>query len=574
MEYGIKINNFQAGSIEEYNLGVRDRYDTTPAMLTNSLFKDYMVEHGLNVIKDSFTRDIIGISYDYGAKSYKEQIKKYDNIIKKVKNDDKLSDKKKKEKLDGIRRLRNKCEEDKDKYHKINRQQIRTKHYRDGVEITYRYSGRGTIIEEKIKYKMLYRTPGKAKKGMCMFINEELYDIAKDYLWMGIELPEKNAPIVEIGAYSSLSTSTIIGKIKVNPHDVLILDDYDSYFETNVISIETNENRECYAVERNNYKLKNTMFDGQALIDASIFPEWADGYVLLRNHFCKMAAFHTEIQMFFKDWCEEHGIEYDTYKIKDIFGNEHLAKDIKIITTTNSMKWCGKFDGISYEYWCDRVVKDNDSYFGIVKTAHESKLGDVQQMSYQMINALDVNKMENICRTTVEYIEQLKNDDAVFFEYLERSSNYFNDHEVLIKLAEYNPDFVRSDYFKMRRSFIINNYFRNVKMGKVIQNGDNAVIVGSPFGMLLHTVGEDPESDPTFEHEDGCIQCYTERFDNGVYIAEFRNPFNSRASLGYLHNHYDWRFQKYFHLGKLCIAINMVHTDFQNMNNGLIIWLG
>lgn len=568
MEYGIKIFNFQAGAIEEYNYGVRDRYDITPAMLTNSLFKDYMVEHGLEVINDKYTRDIIGISYDYGAKSYKEQKRKYKNIRKGIENDRNLSERKKKEKLHNINYLDEKCDENKDKYHKFNRQQIRTKHYKDGVEITYKVHENKKLVDKTIKYKMLYRTPGKAKKGMCMFINEELYDVAKDYLWMGVQLPEKNAPIVEIGAYSSLSTSTIVGKIKIDPHDVLILDDYDSFFETDVISIETNEDRECYAVKKENYKLKNTMFDGQALIDTSVFPEWADGYVLLRNHFCKMAAFHTEIQMFFKDWCNEQGIDYDSYQIADVFGNLHYAKDIKVITTTNAMKWYGKFDGITYDYWCDRVIKDNNSYFGIVKTVHESKLGDVQQMSYQMINAMNVDDMNKICKVTVNYINKLKSDDKVFLEYLERTSNFFNDNEVLLKLVEQNPDFVNSEYFKYRRSYMISGYVHNVRLGKVIQDGDNETIVGSPYAMLLHTVGEDPESDPTFYQEDDCIQCYTERFDDGEYIAEFRNPFNGRFNLGYLHNHYDWRLQKYFHLGKLCIAINMVHTDFEDRNNG------
>ena len=42
-EFGLRINNFAAGSIIEKNIGVRDRYDITEAMLINSLFKDYMV---------------------------------------------------------------------------------------------------------------------------------------------------------------------------------------------------------------------------------------------------------------------------------------------------------------------------------------------------------------------------------------------------------------------------------------------------------------------------------------------------------------------------------------------------
>ena len=38
----------------------------------------------------------------------------------------------------------------------------------------------------------------------------------------------------------------------------------------------------------------------KALIDTSIFPEWGEGYILLRHHLCKMAAFHANIELFFQ----------------------------------------------------------------------------------------------------------------------------------------------------------------------------------------------------------------------------------------------------------------------------------
>ena len=75
-----------------------------------------------------------------------------------------------------------------------------------------------------------------------------------------------------------------------------------------------------------------------------------------------------------------------------MFGNEHYVKDIKIITTDNAMKWI-KFNK-TYEYWCEKV-NENDCMFGIVKTAHKSKLGGVQKMSYQMVNSLDNKIMGN-----------------------------------------------------------------------------------------------------------------------------------------------------------------------------------
>ena len=124
-----------------------------------------------------------------------------------------------------------------------------------------------------------------------------------------------------------------------------------------------------------------------------------------------------------------------------------------------------------------------------------------------------------------------------------------------------------------RRTDIIHAYTKEIKVGHVLQNADNLVIVGNPYGMLMHSVGANALEDPTFEHEDGCIQCYTGRFEDGEYLAEFRSPFNSRNNLGYLHNKYHPYWDKYFDLGKQIVAINMIDTDFQDMNNGLTYWV-
>ena len=565
-EFGLRINNFAAGSIMEKNIGVRDRYDITEAMLINSLFKDYMVSHGLNVYKGESTRDIICITFKYGSRTYEEEIAHLNKRIKSYEKDKKLSEEQKQQKIDFLNILKEKATENKDKYIRYTKDQLRILYYTQGVDIFYNvYSKRGKILStEKIHYKMLYRSTGKAKVGSCMFIRKELYDIARDYLYMGIELPKENAPIIEIGAYSSLVASSIVGKVKIDPKDILILKDVDSFLKTNVVSIETDKKKHCHAVIKNNYKLKNTLFDGQALIDHSLFPTWGNGYILLRQHMFKAAAFDCYLQQWFKDY---YGDKYENAVLKDMWGNEHKVTDIKMVTTDNAIKWL-KINGITYEHWCKRVKQDNDNWFGIVKTAHSSKLGDVQFQSYQMVNALDIDTIEGAVQCTKDYIYQLKNNINIFLDYLKRNSNFSNDFEVLIALVKQDPEFELCSYFKDRRDRIIQSYIANAKIGRIINNGDNLTIVGSPYAMLLYTVGEDPESDPTFNSEDGCIQCFTERFEDGEYLAEFRSPFNSCNNLGYLHNHYDYRLDKYFNIGKNCIAINMIHTDFQDKNNG------
>lgn len=278
-----------------------------------------------------------------------------------------------------------------------------------------------------------------------------------------------------------------------------------------------------------------------------------------------MASFCCNIQKFFMDY---FGERYYTATVEDMFGNKHYVKDIELITTDNAMKWL-KFD-ISYEYWCEKVY-ENNCMFGIVKTAHPSKLGNVQRMSYQMVNSLDENIMDNVVKESVDYIIKLKQDNNEFLKFLDKNKNFSNDFEVLISLCEQNYDFTRSDYFRQRKRKIIENYVFNLKSGKVIQNADNLVIIGSPYAMLLYAatgLEDSVDNDDTFFVEDGTIQCYTERFNSGEYLAFFRSPFNSKNNLTYLHNTYNQKFDKYFNFGKQVIAVNMNGTDFQDRNNG------
>lgn len=544
-------------------------------MFVNSLFKDYLQDNGLTTWKDESTRDIICLEFNYGSRTYRQELNHLYKVALSARKEYKRAKSKKdeflirksKEKCNKITELLEHARKNKNKYQSLSKEELRKKFYNDGVDVEYIFRKRNGEIRkrETLHYKMLYRSTGKAKKGSCMFVVDKLYEKAKNFLYMGITLPEVNPMIVEISAYAPLVSSGIVGRVKINPKNILILRDVDRIFNTDVISVETDENKHCYAKHISNYKLKNTLFDGQALIDSSIFPQWGNGYILLRHHFCKMAAFNTNIQKFFKDY---FGDDYYTATVKDMFGNEHYVKDIELITTDNAMKWL-KFD-ISYDYWC-KWVYDNDCQFGIVKTAHESKLGNVQKMSYQMVNSLDEVIMPEVVKESVEYVERLKTDDEFFMKYLEKNKNFSNDYEVLIALCEHNSEFYRSSYFRSRKKKIIEGYVLNLKSGKIIQNAENLTIVGSPYAMLLYAATADEgsvDNDDTFSNEFGTIQCYTERFSDGEYLAFFRSPFNSKNNLAYLHNTYSDKMKKYFNLGRQCIAINMIGTDFQDRNNG------
>lgn len=619
METGLKIKNIKAGTLFGYNQGVRDRYDYTDAVFNDSLFSDFIKANGLNVWNEQSTRDIICLDFDFGSRSYQEEM---DHLLKQFKgfeeNEDLTEESKQR-----IRNIFKKVEENKDNYFKLPKDEIRELFYEKGVDVEYfqKYSRKEGIKRTVIHYKMLYRNSSKAKIGQVMFINAKLYKKAYDWLTMGLgkKMPRYNAKIVEMSAYAPLTTSTIVGKFYCPVEDIFILKDQDSFFRTmakivkaeeyidqeKVIDEEATEaakqkaisegkflkdgvtpkytrrykkvdviKKKCVVVDEET-ELKNTMWDGEALIESDILPEWVNGMALLRNHFFKSCGVRTYIQKFFKDWCEQTGNDYDTYEIKDMFGVSHKLKDIKIITTDNAIKWkkfmniMGETPEDAYKYWCDRVNADG-SYWGIVKTDHPSKLGSVQQMSYQMINTLPCEKEDifKLAQTSVDYVNTLKEDNDVFEEFLRKNSTVVNHYEMMANLYDHNHEFAESTWFRMEKRKIIKSYVDRLRTGKITINADNLTIFGNPYALLLYSVGENWENDPTLNKEDGVIQCYTSRFNEGEFLCGIRNPHNSPNNICYLHNIYSMEFKKYFKFSDNILAVNCIHTDIQDRANG------
>lgn len=632
-EFGLKIKNIKAGTLFGYNQGVRDRYDYTDAMFSNSLFSDYIRANGLNVWKDTSTRDIICLDFDFGSRSYEEELIHLKKQFAGFEEDKKMSEESKQR----IRDIFKKIEENKDNYAKYSKDEIRELFYENGVDVEYitEYVRKKGEKKKTINYRMLYRNSSKAKIGQVMFINSRLYKKAYDWLTMGLgeKMPVDDAKIVEMSAYAPLTTSTIVGKFFCPVKDILILKDHDSFFKTmakivkaeeytdyeKVVDEEATEAARQKAIREKKflkdgitpkytkrYKLieikkkkcvvtdeetevKNTLWDGEALAESSILPDWVNGMALLRNHFFKACAIRTNIQLFFKDWCEKNNVDYETYEVKDMFGISHRLKDIKMITTDNAIKWkkfmnlMGNTPAEAYQYWCDRVKADG-CYWGIVKTDHPSKLGSGQQMSYQMINTLPsynldsaypccyVDEIRELAKESVDYVESMKKDTNFYIKYLQKNTNFVNHNEMITDFFNWNKElgniFEDSTWFRLAKRKIINKYKDRLRTGKIVINGDNLTIFGNPYALLMTAVGEDPENDSTLKVEPETIQCYTTRFSDGEYLCGIRNPHNSPNNICYLHNHHTPELKRYFKVSKNIMFVNCIHTDVQDRANG------
>lgn len=567
-KYGLKIKNVQVATLFECNAGLRYKYETTDAMLNNSLFLDAMIDN-IKVESDGSTKDFICCQFAFGCKTYeqrrKEIVKKISTIESDIKNNNgdvvRLKDL-----LDKAKRSLEFCDSNKDKYIGMSKEDLRKHSYVNGVYIDYYKRKRdGSEVTERIYYKMLYRSTGKAKIGECIFCNAKIWEACHNYLYCGRELAPRDK-IVELSAYVSLAASTIVDRITIRPEQILILPDVDRSIRKTVLDV-TSSDGKAEITLRENFEVPSVLFDGEGILDESIFPsDRHQGYVLLRNFFFKAACFRGDVQSFYRD---KLGEAYESATVTDAFGNTIRLKDVRLVTTTNALKI--KKINVSYETWKENVEKYNCT-FGIVKSAHPSKLGNYQRMSYQMVNSLNINNMGEVMQDSVEYVERLKNDDGFYLEFLKRTENYMNDNEALLSIVNKNPSFINSSYFRDRRSRNIRSLVQDIRGGKVLQSGAvNATIVSNPYGLLLHSLGINPDEDVTLPvRNDNGISCYCTKFKHGEMVAGFRSPFNSKNNLLYLVNNVSDEMEKYFsHFTDEIVAVNSRGTDVQSRGNGL-----
>lgn len=433
--------------------------------------------------------------------------------------------------------------------------------YIDGVRVNGK-------ISNGVKYVKFKRSGSKAKGGSCLFIREDLLDKMKTWGRLGLEFEsDEEYDIASMAAYESLTTSAIIKTINIQPDEILIIPDYQAHFSspasvmTIIDGVPTVDNID-------KYKHSVDIWDGQSLLDESffksnldnliesIFPQLEEqpkGMMLLRNRFFKSCAFNTKIQEFFKD------IDIVHDRIRDI---DLDAKKIKLIITPNSLKLFKFKNKIGngtekecYQYWLDNI----DFTFGVCKSEKPSKYGDCHQMSYQMVNSLDLNKAEvtELMKTSIDYIMSIKNDFNALREHLKTSTNEAKDF--LYNIIPINPDIQFTDWFiDGVKKNEVDKLKKKLSKGKIlVPNADYATLLSNPFEMLLTAkTGIDPQNSI---HKGK--QVYCSKFEDSKYLCCFRNPHICAGNVLYVQNVKHKVFTDWFNLTENIIVINNFDND-------------
>lgn len=418
------------------------------------------------------------------------------------------------------------------------------------------------FVCDGIKYVRYKRSAGSSRVGKCLFVMECLS--ARMSRWDRCGLSIKKGATIDLAsweAYISLPMSSMIDTLTIEPENILIVDDYNSIFYDDVVAVEEVNGK--LSAEQRTEKIENTIWDGESLMDVSLFGKYADkGMLLLRNRFFKTCAFNTNIQQWFAD----NGIT----NVQQLNGFT-LAKDIsqvKLITTPSSVKYL-KFGTI--EQWLNNI----EHIFGIVKYEKQTHFfdGRMVQCHYQLLNTLQLTyeDVKELLQPSIDYIGAVRSDPAMLKYHIgyafkddeDDDAGYKTKNEIVFKMLGINDKFAQTKIYKDFRDSIVKGFYRNLKRGHILLNGNYSTLLGNGVELLQQAIG-------TFEGESIISKnaIHSKRFSYNTQVLGTRSPHVTMGNVLLVDNVECPEIDKYFNLTTEIVYVNSIGANILQRLSG------
>ena len=485
----------------------------------------------------------------------------------------------------------------------ISKKKLRKMAYEDGV------------IINGIHYVNFQRSSSKARTGNDLFIDERYFKEMNEWQNMGIPFgkmvkskdrenpnPFESADLVSSRSYTSLTSSSIIGTLNIDPYSILLIDDVKGEYtmDCNVIETEIDENgKKHLKTTKKPYTQRTDLWDGQSLCDVSIFNEGkyytrnnngkiientykGKGFLLLRNHLFKTAVFNTNLHKYYQERFK--GMENPV--LTDTFGEQFEIDKVKIVTTRNSCKIFKFADAICAYLvdeedkvqlrqleeksndkaikkekerltwnWYRAKLKTDNELFGVCKYEKTSKFGDKQQLWYQVLGSLNLNKEQlwKIAEPQVKEVNLMKKHVAFFKRGLDLRAKKNAKETMMLQLLEINENISRTRWYVDYRRSQLASVLKRLYAGKIqIPNSDFCVLVANPYEMLRASVGDTIKDSILHDYE-----VYNSRYADGEELYGFRSPHICTGNCALLNNTYKTEVVEWFNFTDRILVINL-----------------
>lgn len=426
---------------------------------------------------------------------------------------------------------------------------IRKDLYKNGFDILF--------AGNKVHYVRFLRSSGSSRVGKCLFIKEELHNKIMEWSYMGLNIDEMSeTDLASLESYLALPVSSIIDTMEgIKAENILFINEVKSTFKEKAMCTEiVKENgKDILHTEPKEMTIKNSIHDGQALMDTSLFAgDYKNkGMLLLRNRFFKGACFNTNIQK----WFDDNNIT----EISQLNGYTRAKKisDVKLILNDTCVKFV-KFG--TREEWLDKL----EDKWGIVKyekPTHYFK-GNLVSTHYQLLNTLSFNRSEmvELLQPTMEYFDLMMNDTRVMRNFIGAKVDDIEDlkdsNMMISALLGINNQFAETKLYAKFRDDKRKAFIKDLQKGHMLVNGTYAVLFGNGIEMLKESIGKYTGKSILNKGE-----VYCTAFANNIELLGCRSPHVTMGNLALMKNVRINAIDKYFNLSKNIICINSIEEN-------------
>lgn len=356
-------------------------------------------------------------------------------------------------------------------------------------EKDYRRACRGFTINN-IKYVRLLGTNGGVKNETIVFVSERLSEELRSRISNGRDESVTLIP-AKFEAYRALTCS---GSIPVSmPKGILVVDDCETEFEEDIISLNDADSNEPVMEYVRNAKVQLDESDGYGLMLPSLAERWSKELGLDYVVSGVNTRFSWEKGMIFCfDFLEFADTVAHNRMVKDAWGNEVDISTVELILTTSMLKLWKCYNSIEHYLEC---CEKNHYTFGVAKTCPK-ELESERDLNYQFIQSYNLNdeQINELVQPTIDDIKDILSGDyqkAILFlkgMYLNEDNIDYIESDftkaLMIDKRIYNDPFVKRKIYQMVRKRI-----NDAKIGVIRVHGNYSIVSGDPYSLCQSIFG-------------------------------------------------------------------------------------
>lgn len=376
-----------------------------------------------------------------------------------------------------------------------------------------KYSKDGFMINGK-QYELLIGTPNGIKKGIAMFIREDIledmeYKLNNNANFEYEELNEETGELKQlkvlpskIMGYKSLvfSAST---PVKWTDR-ILVVKDVETVVYKDVIEVKYGENGQSpYTKRVDNKEVVLNSCDGCGLLRPSVAKEWAEEYLCedyTPTSFCIRNAWTKGIvtNFDFESYCKN---VLNTEIVTDVWGKKHNLKDIDLILNESMLKLNKPYYNSLEEYL--KFSKENGYELAVTKYTPKI-LENERTLNYQYVQCLDLSDddINKLLKNNIEEIEEVLGSNpikSILFSKgkdLNDKNVWFSkdNNDTYVKALMIDKNCINDDYITTKIKRAIAKKVNQLKTGKIKVKGNYQIAIGEPIIQLQHMCGiENPK---------------------------------------------------------------------------------